>query len=214
MLHLIISTPRSGSNSLCKFLAMQHTAFNMYEPVTDNRGFDNELLKPIEQIVKETLTLSKISNTVVKFHIDHLLMLYPHNASLIVELLKSAKLYYCLRLNFAEQLKSIAGIKQTGMCDSRTSRETIHLIGPQSLDILTTLVNEISVMGEWFKSFPGELIILENMNDSYSKYQLHRYDDTYSYTYDSTFTQQFVEQHVDVLEIFNRDNSLYSLIGN
>jgi len=213
MLHLVISTPRSGSNSLCRFLELEHSAVNLYEPVTDNRGFDNELLKPIEQIVKETLALSKISNTVAKFHIDHLLMLYPHNASLIGELLKSAKLYYCLRLNFTEQLKSIAGIKQTSICDSRTNRETIHLTGPQSLDILTILVNEISVMGEWFKSFPGELIILENMNDSYSKYQLHRYDDTYSYTYDSTFTQQFVEQHVDVLEEFNKGNPLYKIFG-
>ena len=213
MLHLVISTPRSGSNSLCRFLELEHNAVNLYEPITDNRGFDNELLKPIEQIVKETLALSKISNTVAKFHIDHLLMLYPHNASLIVELLKSAKLYYCLRLNFVEQIKSIAGIKQTGVCDSRTNRETIHLTGPLSLDISMTLIEEISILGEWFKSFPGELIILENMNDSYSKYQLHRYDDTYNYTYDSTFTQQLVEEDIDVLEVFNKGNPLYKIFG-
>ena len=69
-------------------------------------------------------------------------------------------------------------------------------------------------MGEWYKDFNGELRVLEAVSKTYDSNDFGRYLDTYSFVYDSTFTQQFVEQHVDVLEIFNRGNSLYSLIGN
>jgi hypothetical protein len=214
MLHLVLSTPRSGSNSLCKFLELEHNAINLYEPVTDNRSADNDLLKPIEQIVKETLALSRISTTVAKFHVDHLLLLYPHKIDLIIELLKSSKIYYCLRLDFSDQIKSIAGIKHTGICDTRSKPETIDITGLLSLDISLALSLEISIMGEWFKHFPGQLAILEDMEGSYSKYRLNRYDDIYNYTYDSANTKQFVEQYVDVLEIFSKGNPIYKIFGD
>lgn len=212
MLHLVISIPRSGSNSLCKFLSTQHSAINMFEPVTDNRDSQSELTTSISLIVKDLLTKSSQQNIVAKFHIDHLLLLFPQDKNILVDLFSKSKLYYCLRLNFAEQIKSMQGITKTGICDERFDKSNLMITGADANNIALKLVNEIGIMGEWYKSFNGELKVLENMSETYSNNGFSRYNDTYSFIYDSEHTKKFVEQPVDVLEIFNRGNGLYSLV--
>ena len=211
MLHLIISTPRSGSNSLCRLLAGQYSATNLYEPVTDHRNKDNELTTPITLIVKQLIERAKTEDVVAKFHVNHLLMLYPQDINVINDLFSNSKLYYCFRLNFTDQVKSIHGITETGICDARTDHKNLNFTGAAAKHIVNDLINEISIMGEWYKSFSGELCVLENKKETYSVNGFTKYNDTYSYTYDSAFTQTFVEQHVDVLEVFNKGNTLYKL---
>ena len=212
MLHLVISIPRSGSNSLCKSLSVQHNAFNVYEPVSDHRDSQNELTTSISLIIKDLLAKSSQQDIVAKFHIDHLLLLFPQNKNILVDLFNKSKLYYCLRLNFAEQIKSMQGINKTGVCDQRVDKSTQMITGADANSIALKLVNEISIMGEWYKSFNGELKVLERMSETYSNGGFGRYTDTYSFIYDSEHTKKFVEQPVDVLEIFNNGNRLYSLV--
>lgn len=212
MLHLVISIPRSGSNSLCKFLSGQHNALNLYEPITDHRNLQNELTKPIGLIIKDLLVKSEKQNIVAKFHIDHLLLLFPENKNMLVELFSKSKLYYCFRLNFVEQIKSIQGITKTGVCDERFDKSTIMITAADANNIALKLVKEISIMGEWYKTFNGELNVLENMSETYTNSSFDRYNDVYTYMYESQDTENFINQKVDVLEIFNRGNSIYSLV--
>ena len=213
MLHLVISTPRSGSNALCKLLAQEHSAVNLYEPVTDHRDKDNELTTPIELIVKQTLSMAKDKHVVAKFHIDHLMLMYPQNINVIRELFSLSKLYYCFRLNFSEQIKSIYGIKKTSVCDERSEMASLFMTGHDAKTIASALAEETSIMGEWYKEFNGEICILEKKSETYFVNGFSKYKDTYNYTYDSANTKQFVEQSVDVLEIFNKGNPLYKIFG-
>ena len=191
---------------------MQHNAFNMFEPVTDNRDSQNELTTSISLIIKDLLAKSSQQDIVAKFHIDHLLLLFPQNKNILIDLFSKSKLYYCLRLNFAEQIKSMQGINKTGVCDQRVDKSTQMITGSDASSIALKLVNEISIMGEWYKEFNGELKVLERMSETYSNGGFGRYTDTYSFIYDSAYTREFIEQPVDVLEIFNRGNRLYSLV--
>jgi hypothetical protein len=140
--------------------------------------------------------------------------LFPENKNLLVELFTKSKLYYCLRLNFAEQIKSTHGINITGICDQRTNKSTMMITGADANRMTATLTNEIGIMGEWYKDFNGELKVLEAVSKTYDSNDFGRYLDTYSFIYDSPHTKQFVEQIVDVLEIFNRGNRSYSLNGD
>ena len=213
MIHLVISTPRSGSNALCRYLQSKTGSTNLYEVITDYMDSHSRVNKDIVSIVDNLLEKSMKEDIVAKCHVEQLLLLYPQHADVLDKFLKSAKLYYCLRANLTDQIKSFRGIEITGICDQRANKQNILITGEDALRIRTKILLETEIQGEIFKQYPGEVAVLENMSSEYSAKGSGKYSDTYSYSYDSFYTQQYVEQTVDLLEVFNRGNSLYSITG-
>lgn len=211
MLYTVISTNRSGSNTLCKYLAKKFGAVNLLEPVTDSRDADGNV--DVERIVFDIINQSRSTDIVAKFHVEHLLELYPKKLDVIVNLLKTSKRYYSLRQNFTEQVRSVYAIEQTNLCDTRFKKEEFTLTSDRALGISTALVLHIGIMGEWFKQFPGKLIILEDMSDVYTKAGFGKYADVYKFDYDSENTQKFVERDINLKYYFEQGNPLYSLVG-
>ena len=211
MLHTVISTNRSGSNTLCKYLSQRYNADNLLEPITDSRdalGYVN-----IERVIKDIIARSKHTDIVAKFHIDHLLELYPNKMDVIVDLFKSSKLYYSIRENLSEQVKSIIAIEETNVCDARFKPEHFIVTSSRALHISSTLTLYVGAMGEWYKKFPGKLFILEIMSPIYTKVGLEKYADIYTFDYDSENTKRFVEQDINLKYYFDQGNPLYSLVG-
>jgi hypothetical protein len=214
MLHTVISTNRSGSNVLCRYLAKKFDAVNLYEPVTDSRDKNGCLNIGVDEIIYDLIDRATKENIVAKFHIDHLLLLYPKNSKAIVDLLKASKKYYCLRSSIAQQLVSIHAIKNTNTCDIRSKKIEFLITGENARDIAATLIFYISVMGEWYKQFPGKLVILEDMSDAYTKEGLEKYSNVYTFKFDNEQTRKFVEQSVNSNDYFIQGNKFFSLIGD
>jgi hypothetical protein len=211
MLHTVISTNRSGSNTLCKYLAKKFGAVNLLEPVTDARDAEGNV--DVERVVIDIINQSKHTDIVAKFHVEHLLELYPSKVDVLLNLLKTSKRYYSLRQNFSEQVKSVYAIEQTNICDARTNKQKFTLTSDRAFGISTALVLHIGIMGEWFKQFPGKLIILEDMSDAYTKSGFEKYADVYEFDYDTENTQRFVERDINLKYYFDQGNPLYSLVG-
>lgn len=215
MLHLVISTPRSGSNSLCRYIQQVTGAKNLYEVITDARDEHNNLVSDPAAVIKQLLQQSQNLDLVVKCHVDHLMMLYPQRMDVLHQLLTSAKLYYCLRLNLLEQIKSTIGIEFTGVCDHRTATTNILIRGQDALRIYSKILLETSIQGELYKYYPGDIMILEHMSSKYAEADLasNKYNDIYCFTYDSEYTKTLVEQKINVKSVFEQGNSLYRFIG-
>jgi hypothetical protein len=214
MLHTVISTNRSGSNVLCRYIAKKFNTVNLYEPVTDSRDENGCLTIDVDKIIYDLIDRSTKENIVAKFHIDHLLLLYPKNSNAIVDLLKASKKYYSLRSSLAQQIISIHAIKNTDTCDIRSKKIDFLITGENARDIAVPLIFYISVMGEWYKQFPGKLIILEDMSDAYVKEGFEKYSDVYKFKFDNEQTRKFVEQSLNANEYFIQGNKFFSLIGD
>ena len=214
MLHTVISTNRSGSNVLCRYLAKKFDAVNLYEPVTDSRDKNDCLNIGVDEIIYDLIDRATKENIVAKFHIDQLLLLYPKNSKAIVDLLKASEKYYCLRSSIAQQLVSLPTIKKTNICDIRSKKIELIITGENARDIAATLIFHISVMGEWYKQFPGKLVILEDMSDAYTKEGLKKYSNVYTFKFDNEQTRKFVEQSVNSNDYFMQGNKFFSLIGD
>lgn len=222
MLHLIISTPRSGSNSLCRYLNRNIAGSkNLFEVITDftfNNSTSTKNTEDVIQLLKNLMKRSSNEDLIVKCHVEQLLSFYPQHVDFLDNFLKTAKLYYCLRLNLSQQIKSICGIQSTGICDRRTEKNNIFITGQNAFYMCSKTILQVGIQGELYKHYPGDLMILEEMTNKYAENDLTlssvKYDDTYSFTYDSIYTQKFVEQQVDVLAIFNNGNSLYTIFGD
>ena len=168
----------------------------------------------VDKIIYDLIDRSTKENIVAKFHIDHLLLLYPKNSNAIVDLLKASKKYYSLRASLAQQIISIHAIKNTDTCDIRSEKKDFLITGENARDIAVPLIFYISVMGEWYKQFPGKLIILEDMSDAYVKEGFEKYSDVYTFKFDNEQTRKFVEQSLNANEYFIQGNKFFSLIGD
>lgn len=211
MLHTVISTNRSGSNTLCKYLSRMLNAVNLLEPITDSR--DSNGYANIERIIKDIIVRSKHTDIVAKFHIDHLLELYPTKMDVIIELLESSRRYYSIRENLSEQVKSVYAIEKTNVFDARFKTQHLTITSDRALHISSSLTLYVGAMGEWFKQFPGKLCVLEVMSPMYTKAGLEKYADVYTFDYDSENTKRFVEQNINLKYYFEQGNPLYSLVG-
>ena len=210
MLHLVISTPRSGSNALCRYLHQQTGAVNLYEIISDHYDLNGNLSKDIVFIFKKIMERSITEDLIVKCHIDHLMLLYPQHLDLLDRFLKQSTIYYCVRLNLADQLKSFISVERTGAFDHRDQHQTISISGSDALRIYSKILLEIGIQGELYKHYPGELMLLEEMSDDYKNSFSKKYNEVYTYSYDSEYTRKLVERPVNILEVFNKGNSLYS----
>jgi hypothetical protein len=94
---------------------------------------------------------------------------------------------------------------------NRDTTEVIILEEDQIPEYTAKLTNLLSIQGEWFKVFPGELLTLENRDDDpYPKYQF-RFKGLKSFSKKENFDYLTLFRDIDVLAVFNEGNSRYTL---
>jgi hypothetical protein len=214
MLHLVISTPRSGSNSLCRYIGATTGAKNLYEIIGSGTDKYGNLTGNPTEIIKNILSQSRRVDLVVKCHIEHIMLLYPQELDLIQQLFLSAKLYYCVRLNLSDQIKSTFGIELTNVCDQGGGSGNILIKGQTALRVFSDIVHHVSIMGELYKYYPGDIMILEEQSGIYAQSAADsgKYNNKYYFSYDSVYTHMLVERKIDIMKVFKQGNSSYAFI--
>jgi hypothetical protein len=213
MLHTVISTQRSGSNVLCKYLSNKFNTVNLLEPVTDSRDESGVITVDVDQTIYNIIERSKKEDIVAKFHIEHLMEIYPSRVEAIIELLNCSERYYCIRRSLSDQILSIHGIKQTNACDERFKKMDFTITGKDATGIVMPIVFHLGIMGEWYKQFPGKLVVLEDMSDVYTAAGFAKYADVYTFSFDNEHTEKFVKCQITSQDYFNQGNKLFSLVG-
>jgi hypothetical protein len=206
MLYTVVATPRSGSTSLCELLAAQYNAENLGEVYfPSHRKITPSLFKVKTQ---ELIHSAMYKNTVVK-------ILLSENEYMSKDVIRSLlgnseKIFYCVRLDHAAQVKSILAGQQTKKYNRRTQTDTpvtIYLDGNTVEVQGDRLIKCLRMQGQWYKEFPGELCILDDWGNE-------PYHNTYNFVI-SKSTKEFlnpsiksyIDREFDVLSEFYKGDS-------
>jgi LPS sulfotransferase NodH len=202
MLYTIIANPRSGSTSAAKEIANELGVHNLNEIMHGYRH-NTTSEERIARVI-EVLAMSRNKDILIKFHVEDLVMIHEYSVNLLKEVFKrSSKLYYTVRLDYKSQIISqILAQKTNYWGRNRNTDEVVVLEADQIPKYNDKLINMLSIQGEWFKAFPGKLLVLENRESNpYPKFQF-KFEE---FDYLNRF------QDIDVLAIFNEGNSRYTL---
>jgi len=211
MLYTIISNPRSGSTSAAGTIADELGVLNLGEVMLEHRN--NSSSEEYIARVNEILCMSQNKDILIKLHVTDLLRIYHYSVDLLKEVFKqSSKLYYTVRLDYKSQVVSqMIARKTLNWGRNRDTTEVIILEEDQIPEYTARLTNLLSIQGEWFKVFPGELLTLENRDDDpYPKYQF-RFKGLKSFSKKENFDYPTLFRDIDVLAVFNEGNSRYTL---
>jgi len=211
MLHTVIYTHRSGSTTSAKKIAEHSNAQYLGEVMHPYRREPNVEIH-VNQL-QEILSLAQYKDIVVKFHVIDLLKFYNFSVNILKDIfLKSDKIYYPIRIDYKAQIISqMIADKTQQWSENRAIDKKIILNDSDIPKYTENLINQISIQGQWYKTFSGELLILENqIYDPYPRYE-------YEFRGLKSFLQKKNDKislfdNIDVLTIFENGNSKYNII--
>lgn len=212
MLHIIIFIGRSGSTTFSYELANKFNAKLLGEIMHSYRKDDAiSYAQKFNDIVSMLISLSHNENVVVKFHIYDILRVFNCSRDNIRQLFQmSTKLYYLIRLDYKTQIISQMIADKTNQWSRNRDTSKVIVLAEEKIPRYTReLIQLLSIQGEWFKKFPGELLILESTgNNPYPKYNFE-FKGIKSFLKKKNFDYLTLFQDIDVLTIFNNGNSKY-----
>jgi hypothetical protein len=211
MLYTIIYIHRSGSASAAHKISNELGTQDLGEIMHGYRTNPNS--KEYIARVNEILSMSQNEDILIKLHVLDLVRIYEYSVDLVKEIFKqSSELYYTIRLDYKSQIISqMISDKTRNWSGNRDTTKVITLKDEKIPGYIANLTNCLSIQGEWFKVFPGELLVLENRDSApYPKYQF-RFNGIKSFLNKEKLDYHALFPDIDVLDIFNKGNIKYTL---
>lgn len=161
----------------------------------------------------EIMSLAQNRDIVVKFHVVDLIRFYNFSINILKDIfIRSSKLYYTIRLDYKAQIISqMIALKTQQWSENRDVHQKIILNDSEIPKFTENLIHQISIQGEWFKTFPGDLLILEDqIYNPYPKYE-------FEFRGIKSFLQQknskiSLFDDIDILSVFHNGDSKYHVV--